>query len=97
MELTFVHKSLGAYAKESTGGKVLEELYTRQLTQRYDPSIGEGEFQRAFEDMQRVLNSARKRTGVQFLCFRNTAEREKEKEARQKQEETLPSAESELM
>lgn len=94
LELTFIHKSLGTYAKESTGGKILEELYTRQLTQRYHPSIEEDEFQRAFEGMQRVLNGARKQTGVQFLCFRNTAEREKEKEARTKQ---VPSEESELM
>ncbi|KAF5318441.1 hypothetical protein D9619_010689 [Psilocybe cf. subviscida] len=89
MELTFIHKSLGIYAKESSGGKVLEELYTRQLTQRYNPTIEEDEFQRAFEGMQRVLNSARKRTGVHFLCFRNITEREKEKETRPKKEDAL--------
>lgn len=95
LELTFIHKSLGTYAKESTGGKTLEELYTRKLTQCYNPSIEEDEFHRAFENMQRVLNSSRKKTGVQFLCFRSTAEREKEKEERTKQE--APIAESELM
>lgn len=81
MELTFIHKSLANYGRETSAGKRFEEIYTKQVTQAYGPSAREDkDFQKAFDEMQETLADARRATGVQFLCFRKMREKEKEKE-----------------
>ncbi|KAH9477696.1 Exocyst complex component SEC5A [Psilocybe cubensis] len=82
MELTFIHKSLANYGRDTSAGKRLEEIYTKEATQAYAPSAREDkDFQKAFDEMQETLANARRSTGVQFLCFRKMKEKEKLKES----------------
>lgn len=81
MELTFIHKSLANYGRETSAGKKIEDIYTKQVTKAYSPSAREDkDFQKAFDEMQETLAEARRATGVQFLCFRRMKETEKKKD-----------------
>ncbi len=72
MELTFIHKSLGYYGRETPAGRALEDLYSQQITHAYSPSNStiDKDFKTSFDAMQKTLADARKATAVQFLCFR---------------------------
>ncbi|PPR03648.1 hypothetical protein CVT24_007762 [Panaeolus cyanescens] len=74
LELTFIHKSLGHYGRDSKAGQSLEDLYTKQITQAYVPSSKDPDFKVSFEAMQKLLSEARRATAVQFLCFRQSKE-----------------------
>lgn len=81
MELTFIHKSLAHYGRDTKAGKKLEDIYTKEVTLSYSPSSKEGKaFQIACDEMQDLLANARKATGVQFLCFRKAKEKEGNKD-----------------
>ncbi|KDR72646.1 hypothetical protein GALMADRAFT_73791 [Galerina marginata CBS 339.88] len=87
MELTFIHKSLGHYGRETVAGRAIEDIYTKEITQAYAPSPRDNDFQASFDAMQRTLAEARRATGVQFLCFRKVKEKdpgEKEASAKEK-------------
>ena len=71
-----MHKSLGSY-KDSPAGKILEDIYGKQITHVYVPSKNQ-DFTPSFEAMQKILTDARKATGIQFLCFKLAKDKEKE-------------------
>lgn len=72
MEMTFIHKSLGHYGRDSSAGRAIEDIYTKQIPKAYAPSSKKADFQTSFEAMQKVLAEARRASGVQFLCFRKS-------------------------
>jgi len=80
MELTFIHKSLGYYARDTAVGIKLEDLYTQKITQAFSPASTDPEFKSAFDAMQKTLAEARRATAVQFLCFRQTKDMKDPKE-----------------
>ena len=75
--MTFIHKSLGRYGRDSRAGRTLEDLYTKQVPKKYVPSPSDHDFQTAFEAMQKVLSESRRATDIQFLCFRKSSTKEK--------------------
>ncbi|KAF8970197.1 exocyst complex component Sec5-domain-containing protein [Flammula alnicola] len=78
MEITFIHKSVGYYGKDTAAGKALEDLYSKHITKAFSPSSRDKDFQASFDAMQKTLGDARKATGVQFLCFRHVKDKDKE-------------------
>ncbi|KAF9525391.1 exocyst complex component Sec5-domain-containing protein [Crepidotus variabilis] len=73
MELTFIHKSLGYYGRDTNAGKNLEDLYMQKITAAYSPSSKEPEFKTSFDSMQKALSDARRASAVHFLCFRQNS------------------------
>ncbi|KAF8908627.1 exocyst complex component Sec5-domain-containing protein [Gymnopilus junonius] len=78
MEMTFMHKSLGYYGRDTSAGKAMEDIYIKQIPKAYAPSSKDADFRTSFDVMQKVLAEARRTTGVQFLCFRKMNLKEKD-------------------
>lgn len=71
--MTFIHKALGYYGRDTVAGKSLEDLYTHKITTLYSPSSNDPDFKTSFDAMQKILADARRASAVQFLCFRQNS------------------------
>ncbi|RPD65706.1 hypothetical protein L226DRAFT_557688 [Lentinus tigrinus ALCF2SS1-7] len=77
LEIEFMHQTLSRYITKSAE-KTLSELYTK-ISQAYAKRPGDENLQAHLEGVKRTLSDARRATGIEFLCFRQTKERTKDK------------------
>ncbi len=77
LEIEFMHQTLSRYITKSAE-KTLSELYTK-ISQAYAKRPGDENLQAHLEGVKRTLSDARRATGIEFLCFRQTKERPKDK------------------
>ncbi|KAI0702034.1 exocyst complex component Sec5-domain-containing protein [Cerioporus squamosus] len=77
LEIEFMHQTLSRYITKSAE-KTLSELYTK-ISQAYAKRPGDENLQAHLEGVKRTLSDARRATGIEFLCFRQTKERAKDK------------------
>ena len=72
-----MHQVLSRYITKSAN-ETLSELYTR-ISQTYAKRPGDENLQVYLEGVKKTLNDARHSTGIEFLCFRQTKDRSKDK------------------
>ncbi|KAH9941188.1 exocyst complex component Sec5-domain-containing protein [Epithele typhae] len=77
LEIEFMHQTLSRYVTTSAD-KTLSELYTK-ISQAYAKRPGDENLQSHLDGVKRTLADARRATGIEFLCFRQTKDRSKEK------------------
>ena len=72
-----MHQTLSRYVTRSAD-ETLSELYTK-ISQAYAKRAGDENLQAHLDGVKRTLADARRATGIEFLCFRQTKDRTKEK------------------
>ena len=72
-----MHQTLSRYVTGSAD-KTLSELYTK-ISQAYAKRPGDENLQAHLDGVKKTLADARRATGIEFLCFRQTKDRTKEK------------------
>ena len=77
LEIEFMHQTLSRYVTGSAD-KTLSELYTK-ISQAYAKRTGDENLQAHLDGVKKTLADARRATGIEFLCFRQTKDRSKEK------------------
>ena len=77
LEIEFMHQTLSRYVTTSAD-KTLSELYTK-ISQAYAKRPGDENLQANLDGVKKTLADARRATGIEFLCFRQTKDRSKEK------------------
>ncbi|EJF63847.1 hypothetical protein DICSQDRAFT_153669 [Dichomitus squalens LYAD-421 SS1] len=77
LEIEFIHQVLSRYITKSAN-ETLSELYTR-ISQTYAKRPGDENLQVYLEGVKKTLSDARHATGIEFLCFRQTKDRSKDK------------------
>ncbi|EKM56994.1 uncharacterized protein PHACADRAFT_208160 [Phanerochaete carnosa HHB-10118-sp] len=75
LEIEFVHQTLSRYVTPAAA-KTLAELYNR-ISQAYARKSGDENLQTHLDGVKKTLAEARRATGIEFLCFRQTKTREK--------------------
>ncbi|KAI0249742.1 exocyst complex component Sec5-domain-containing protein [Lactifluus subvellereus] len=73
LEIEFMHQTLSRYVTSNTA-KMLSDLYTK-ISQAYARRPGDENLQSNLDGVKRILNETRRRTRVEFLCFRVTKEK----------------------
>lgn len=68
-----MHQTLTRYVTSNTA-KMLSDLYTK-ISQAYARRPGDENLQSNLDGVKRTLNETRRRTGIEFLCFRVTKEK----------------------
>jgi len=77
LEIEFMHQTLSRYITANTA-KMLSDLYTK-ISQAYARRPGDENLQSNLDGVKRTLGDTRRRTGIEFLCFRATKEKTTEK------------------
>ena len=77
LEIEFMHQTLSRYVTGSAD-KTLSELYTK-ISQSYAKRPGDENLQAHLDGVKKTLAEARRATGIEFLCFRQTKDRSKDK------------------
>ncbi|KAI0646515.1 exocyst complex component Sec5-domain-containing protein [Trametes meyenii] len=77
LEIEFMHQTLSRYVTPSAD-QTLSELYTK-ISQAYAKRPGDENLQSHLDGVKKTLADARRATGIEFLCFRQTKDRAKEK------------------
>ena len=77
LEIEFMHQTLSRYVTKAAD-ETLSELYTR-ISQAYAKRAGDENLQAHLDGVKKTLADARRATGIEFLCFRQTKDRTKEK------------------
>ena len=72
-----MHQTLSRYVTGSAD-KTLSELYTK-ISQAYAKRPGDENLQAHLDGVKKTLADARRATGIEFLCFRQTKDRSKDK------------------
>ncbi|SRR5260221_1799123 len=73
-----MHQTLPRYITSNTAKKMLADLYTK-ISQAYARRPGDENLQSNLDGVKRTLADTRRRTGIEFLCFRATKEKTTEK------------------
>jgi exocyst complex component 2 len=73
LEIEFMHQTLSRYVTSNTA-KMLSDLYTK-ISQAYARRPGDENLQSNLDGVKRTLSETRRRTGIEFLCFRVTKEK----------------------
>ncbi|KAH9171067.1 exocyst complex component Sec5-domain-containing protein [Lactarius sanguifluus] len=73
LEIEFMHQTLSRYVTTNTG-KILSDLYTK-ISQAYARRPGDENLQSNLDGVKRTLSETRRRTGIEFLCFRVTKDK----------------------
>jgi len=73
LEIEFMHQTLSRYVTVNTG-KILSDLYTK-ISQAYARRPGDENLQSNLDGVKRTLSETRRRTGIEFLCFRLTKDK----------------------
>jgi len=73
LEIEFMHQTLSRYVTTNTA-KMLSDLYTK-ISQAYARRPGDENLQGNLDGVKRTLSDTRRRTGIEFLCFRATKEK----------------------
>lgn len=73
LEIEFMHQTLSRYVTSNTA-KMLSDLYTK-ISQAYARRPGDENLQSNLDGVKRTLSDTRRRTGIEFLCFRVTKEK----------------------
>ena len=73
MEIEFMHQTLSRYVTTHTA-KILSDLYTK-ISQAYARRPGDENLQSNLDGVKRTLSETRRRTGIEFLCFRVTKDK----------------------
>jgi exocyst complex component 2 len=73
LEIEFMHQTLSRYVTSNTA-KMLSDLYTK-ISQAYARRPGDENLQSNLDGVKRTLNETRRKTGIEFLCFRVTKEK----------------------
>ena len=68
-----MHQTLSRYVTTNTA-KMLSDLYTK-ISQAYARRPGDENLQSNLDGVKRTLSETRRRTGIEFLCFRVTKEK----------------------
>jgi exocyst complex component 2 len=68
-----MHQTLSRYVTSNTA-KMLSDLYTK-ISQAYARRPGDENLQSNLDGVKRTLSETRRRTGIEFLCFRVTKEK----------------------
>ena len=68
-----MHQTLSRYITTNTG-KILSDLYTK-ISQAYARRPGDENLQSNLDGVKRTLSETRRRTGIEFLCFRVTKDK----------------------
>ena len=68
-----MHQTLSRYVTSNTG-KMLSDLYTK-ISLAYARRPGDENLQSNLDGVKRTLSDTRRRTGIEFLCFRATKEK----------------------
>ncbi|KAI0305323.1 exocyst complex component Sec5-domain-containing protein [Multifurca ochricompacta] len=92
LEIEFMHQTLSRYVTSNTA-KMLSDLYTK-ISQAYARRPGDENLQSNLDGVKRTLSETRRRTGIEFLCFRVTKEKgagAEKTERREKRERTRTS------
>ena len=85
LEIEFMHQTLSRYVTSNTA-KMLSDLYTK-ISQAYARRPGDENLQSNLDGVKRTLGDTRRRTGIEFLCFRPTKEKTTEKGERAERRE----------
>lgn len=72
-----MHQTLSRYVTPSADA-TLSELYTK-ISQAYAKRAGDENLQAHLDGVKKTLADARRATGIEFLCFRQTKDRAKER------------------
>ena len=72
-----MHQTLSRYVTPSAD-QTLSELYTK-ISQAYAKRPGDENLQAHLDGVKKTLADARRATGIEFLCFRQTKDRSKDK------------------
>jgi len=73
LEIEFMHQTLSRYVTSNTA-KMLSDLYTK-ISQAYARRPGDENLQSNLDGVKRTLSDTRRKTGIEFLCFRVTKEK----------------------
>ncbi|KAN0136858.1 Exocyst complex component Sec5 domain containing protein [Lactarius tabidus] len=73
LEIEFMHQTLSRYVTTHTA-KLLSDLYTK-ISQAYARRPGDENLQSNLDGVKRILSETRRRTGIEFLCFRVTKDK----------------------
>ena len=65
-----MHQTLGRYVS-SNAAKTLSELYNK-ISQAYARRPGDENLQSNLDGVKKILAEARRATGIEFLCFRQS-------------------------
>jgi len=68
-----MHQTLSRYVTSNTA-KMLSDLYTK-ISLAYARRPGDENLQSNLDGVKRTLSETRRRTGIEFLCFRATKEK----------------------
>lgn len=77
LEIEFMHQTLSRYVTPSAD-KTLSSLYT-EISRAYAKRAGDENLQSHLDGVKKTLADARRATGIEFLCFRQTKDRSKDK------------------
>jgi exocyst complex component 2 len=72
-----MHQTISRYVTSNTA-KMLADLYTK-ISLAYARRPGDENLQSNLDGVKRTLSDTRRRTGIEFLCFRATKEKATEK------------------
>lgn len=72
-----MHQTISRYVTSNTA-KMLSDLYTK-ISQAYARRPGDENLQSNLDGVKRTLSDTRRRTGIEFLCFRAMKEKTTEK------------------
>ena len=72
-----MHQTLSRYVTPSAD-KTLSNLYT-EISRAYAKRPGDENLQAHLDGVKKTLADARRATGIEFLCFRQTKDRSKDK------------------
>jgi exocyst complex component 2 len=92
LEIEFMHQTLSRFVTPNTA-KMLSDLYNK-ISQAYARRPGDENLQGNLDGVKRTLSETRRRTGIEFLCFRVTkdkgtgTEKGEKAEKREKRERT---------
>ncbi|KAH9897042.1 exocyst complex component Sec5-domain-containing protein [Cubamyces lactineus] len=78
LEIEFMHQTLSRYVTPSAD-QTLSELYTK-ISQAYAKRPGDENLQAHLDGVKKTLADARRATGIEFLCFRQTKDRARDKD-----------------
>ncbi|KZT10260.1 uncharacterized protein LAESUDRAFT_721596 [Laetiporus sulphureus 93-53] len=77
LEIEFLHQTLSRYVTPSAD-QTLSDLYTK-ISQAYARRPGDENLQAHLDGVKKTLADTRRATGIEFLCFRQTKEKSKDK------------------
>ncbi|KAI0659331.1 exocyst complex component Sec5-domain-containing protein [Cubamyces menziesii] len=93
LEIEFMHQTLSRYVTPSAD-QTLSELYTK-ISQAYAKRPGDENLQAHLDGVKKTLADARRATGIEFLCFRQTKDRARDKERDREREKARAGEERE--